>query len=143
MIRKIIFVCTGNTCRSPMAAALFSDLCRRRGADCPETLSAGLAVFAPSGASAHALNVMKELGFDLSAHVSRQLSKDMWDDETLFVPMTSAHRRALEAAGVPPENIRALGEISDPFGGGEADYRRCRDLLRERLEEFCRREFGP
>lgn len=134
--RKILFICTGNTCRSPMAAALFRDLCARRGVDCPPVESAGLSVYFSSPASPNARLAMEEVSVDLSGHLSRQLAPELFDEGTLLVPMTSSHRAALLKLGVPEENLFSLGEIDDPFGGDAEDYRRTRNLLTQRLEEL-------
>jgi protein-tyrosine-phosphatase len=68
-LKRVLFVCTGNTCRSPMAAALFRDLVQGR--DDYEVESAGLSATKGDFASHHTAEIMRELGHDLSNHRSR------------------------------------------------------------------------
>lgn len=131
---NILFLCTGNTCRSPMAEALFRSLAEQRGvkADCS---SAGLATTAGQPASAHAIEACREIGLDLSGHRSRSLSAADLAGTDLFAVMTPGHARALASVGIPEEKILILGSgISDPYGGTLDDYRVCRDQLRTAVD---------
>ncbi len=131
--KLIIFVCTGNTCRSPMAEALFN-----AGLSEDEKLkikvkSYGLAAFSGDSASENAIEVLRERNIDISAHRSTPLSQFAVDNADLIVTMTDSHTNALLSIGVPNERIITLN-ISDPFGGSLDDYRRCADEIETKLE---------
>ena len=122
---KIVFVCTGNTCRSPMAEGICRALLAERGIEDVICESCGLSAFAGMPATPYAITAAAEYGADLSAHRSRAVTQYLLDEGDLFVCMTSAHAAALSAY-VPDEKLRVLAdEIPDPFGGTEADYRAC------------------
>ena len=139
----ILFVCSGNTCRSPMAATLFN---ARAGLD-PAWLaeSAGLAAAEGARASYGATFAMQEWGFDLSGHRSRLLSPALVKRADLIVGLAAAHSSAiigrypkaepktLSLGGFLPEFPEG---IADPFGGGLDDYRRARDEIDRALTGF-------
>lgn len=143
MIRRVLFVCTGNVCRSPMAAALLNDQSRRRGdEDKILALSAGTWALENQPASAHALTVMADRGIDLSAHRGHTVTRQDLAEAAAIIVMTRSHRDALAAEF--PECRRRLHlmselkertfDISDPYGEDLAEYVNCAREL-ERLVE--------
>ena len=128
---NVIFVCTGNTCRSPMAAGylrsfrLFNVTVHSRG------------LFADgSPVSANSASVMSEMGIDISEHISHSLTKDDLSAD-LFICMSSSHREALLSIGLPNEKVFVLGSgISDPYGGSLTVYRACRDEILRAVDEL-------
>jgi protein-tyrosine-phosphatase len=127
---RVLFVCTGNICRSPFAEAV------ARSVGHVEVESAGLAAYEGSGPTDDALAVARELGYDLSAHRARPVTKEMLERADLVVGMTADHVSALGGSA------RLLGEVDldDPIGRGPDAYRRAyaqierdvRKLLEER-----------
>lgn len=124
---KIIFICTGNTCRSPMAEGLF----RTHGGEEKTGLtavSAGLYTQDGLPASANAIAAAGELGADISAHRSHQLTPELAHDAKYLVCMTGAHYdRLCELFPDCADKVFTLlpEDISDPFGGDLATYRRA------------------
>ena len=120
----ILFLCTGNTCRSPMACAL----ARAYGV---EAESAGLCARPGAPASPRAIRAAGRYGVDLSAHRARQVDEDMLRRAKQIWVMTEEHRAAL--CFMYPEfesKIDALDpEIPDPYGGDDGTYARCAENL--------------
>lgn len=116
---KILFVCTGNTCRSPMAEGYLKTL----GFYCE---SRGLAADG-SRVSENSAKVMQEMDIDISNHVSKQLTPDDVKNFDTIICMSKSHCDYLNAFGIECE---VLGDgISDPFGGDITVYRNCRDEI--------------
>lgn len=129
---KLLFVCTGNTCRSPMAEGIFKHL--RPDGSPIEALSAGLMASGGSPASKHACAVCAKNGIDLSAHRARQLTAELAESAELILTMTAEHAdflcRTLPQAAdkIHPLLEYTYGQredVSDPYGGDEAEYEAC------------------
>ena len=124
---NIIFICTGNTCRSPMAEGLF----RAHGGEEKTGLAAVSAgLFTQDGipASENAVTAAKELGADISAHRSRMLTHEMAQSARYLVCMTGAHYdRVCELFPDCADKVFTLTQrdVSDPFGGDLETYRRA------------------
>ena len=131
---KLLFVCTGNASRSPMAAALFEKLVKDRGREDICCESAGIQT--PTGGKANpmAIRLCAERGIDLSGHRRRPLTDvDMRSIDRVIV-FEEAHRQAVLEAGVPEEKIVLLGGgIADPFRKEEMAYYQCRDQIEDAL----------
>jgi protein-tyrosine phosphatase len=144
----IVFVCTGNTCRSPLAEVLCKKLLAARigctVAELPErgfiVLSAGLAAMM-GGATEEAIEVAREMGADLSTHRSRSLTADLLAQADYAITMTRGHLLALadHAArlGVQPRQLCPDGEdVQDPVGADQKVYRDCAQQIQRHLEKW-------
>jgi protein-tyrosine phosphatase len=141
----IVFVCTGNTCRSPLAAALCKKLLAERLGCTPKDLprhgfvveSAGLAASEGREATPEAVAVAGQLGADLSGHLSQPVSAAMLTHADFVVTMTYTHLRLLAGMGgaVLPRLLSTADEdIDDPIGGSPEIYESCaRQIEREML----------
>jgi protein-tyrosine-phosphatase len=116
---RVLFVCTGNTCRSPFAEAV----ARREGH--VDVESAGLRAYGGDEPPDDAIAVARELGFDLSSHRARPLAENMLERADVIVGMTAAHVNALDGLGAGAKT-RLLGgaDLDDPIGRGRDAYRR-------------------
>ncbi len=131
-----IFVCTGNTCRSPLAEGLFKKKLADKLGCPPEELarrgflviSAGLAAMMGGAAAEEAVEAAREYGADLSGHVSRPLTPELAAQADYLVAMTRGHLMALAGgyAGARPRMLSPQGEdVGDPIGCERQVYRDC------------------
>lgn len=130
-MKTILFVCTGNTCRSPMAQVLFEKLLKDSSIGDVKVMSAGFAAESGAPASRGAMEAVAEVGADLSFHRSRPVTEELVEESDAVYTMTSSHASLLKAAFPDAAGkIHVLGGgISDPFGGDAEVYRRCRDSI--------------
>ncbi len=145
----VLFLCTGNTCRSPMAAALMRRALDKCGREDIIVKSAGLAATG-TPASTNAIAAMSEidkaLGIQLAAHISQPATPELLREADVIAVMSASHARAALLMGVDADRVRILsvdgGEgIADPYGGNLECYRQTRDEL-DRAVQTLAQEIG-
>lgn len=128
---KVLFVCTGNTCRSPMAEALFQQL---KSSEQLEAKSAGVYAMDGINATGNTIEALKEKGIEIN-HQSSNLSNELVDWATIILTMTNNHKQAvIDLYPHAGRKVYTLTEyvaeaddlvmdITDPFGGSLHIYR--------------------
>ena len=134
---NILFVCTGNTCRSPMAEGLLRYLAEDQGLDI-EVKSAGIAVYEDSYAAANSINTMAAIDIDISDHKSVQINEDLIEEADLILTMSTGHKnQILYKYPSHEEKVFNLLEyaydsdqdVADPFGGSLETYEKTRNEI--------------
>ena len=147
-MKTILFICTGNVCRSPMAEALFRRAAAGRGEF--RVFSAGLGAVDGQPPTAHSVEAMRELGIDISGQRSRMLTTDLVREADYIFGMTHSHVDTI-ALLYPPaaEKTFLLREfddtleefekdISDPIGGSYEVYENCRDQIEQGIASLLK-----
>jgi protein-tyrosine phosphatase len=152
----IVFVCTGNTCRSPLAEGMckkrLSDRLGCRADELPErgyvVLSAGLAAYDGGPAASEAVAVAATYGVDLSTHRSRAITAELLFQADHIVGVTRDHVEALEEASAgltaAPRLLSPEGEdLADPVGHDREVYEGCAAAIWSHLDAFTAEILGP
>ncbi|MDQ2087674.1 low molecular weight protein arginine phosphatase [Herbivorax sp. ANBcel31] len=145
-MKNILFVCTGNTCRSCMAEGIFNHVVQ--GEDKLEgvkALSAGISAFNGDGSNPKAQKVLKELfGIDVSSHKSMRLNEKDIQRADIILTMTKSHKEMILSI-MPQEKVKTwtlkeyvLGDekkdesmdVNDPYGMDELEYKKCAKQLK-------------
>ena len=135
MIRHILVVCVGNICRSPMVEGLLKRELREQDGFTVE--SAGLGALVGYPASEFSIELMDELGVDITAHRARQIHPDMVNAADLVLVMEAGHKRAIDDADPTARGkVHRLGEwqdkdIDDPYRQPKAAFADALEDIRE------------
>lgn len=143
---NILFVCTGNTCRSSMAEGIFRKLLEMNNMGNINVSSAGISAFEGDSANEKAVDVMAEKGIDISDHRSRRLTEEIISKSDLVLTMTINHKNMiLNALPQYSHRVYTLKEyaqaegnpdIADPYGLGYNDYLRTAEEIEMYLKKI-------
>lgn len=136
-MKDLIFVCTGNTCRSPMAEGLGKKYLSKWG----KISSMGISASNGQAANTKSIIAMDMEGIDIRSHVARRFDLQALTKETLILTMTTGHKDYLLAyypmlkgqVDTLLNYIGVSGEVSDPFGSGQDTYNQCAKLLKKAI----------
>lgn len=136
MKKKLLFVCTGNSCRSIIAEALMKKMLNEKGRNDIEIISAGTSAVNGFKPVKETVDVMKECEVDISEYFSKQITKEMICNSDLIFAMSEVHKneilRILPSAGDKVRLIKEEG-IKDPMGSSLDVYRDCVKEIKESL----------
>ena len=142
--KLIVFVCTANVCRSPMAEKLFVDAFQKSNSKKKiNVLSAGISAMDGDQASANSIQACEEIGLDLKDHRSAAMTRATAENASAIFCMTESHRALLQMYFDLPKKTQVFlmrefvedgsNELPDPFGQDMDVYRDCRENMKESL----------
>ncbi len=123
-MKKLLFVCTGNTCRSPMAMFYFNHLAKEKNLHWRAD-SAGFSGYGDPMAP-HAITALTDRGIAVAPYTSKRINPEHIEQSDFILCMSEQHRTWLQTVGLPTEKVAVLGDgIADPYGGDEQCYQVC------------------
>jgi len=141
--KRVLFVCTANVCRSPMAERLFAQAVKKSNPSLPcLSYSAGLSAMDGDKASQNSIDACEEVGIDITDHCSAGLTRASLQEASVVFCMTESHRALINMyfelpAGFPiflmREFMEDSKELPDPYGQDIGVYRECRDRMIEAI----------
>lgn len=152
-VKNVLFVCTGNLCRSPMAEYLLKELLEKAGIRDVRVHSAGTWAADGEPVAPIAQEVCREKGLDLSPHVARRLTREMLLESDLVVVMEMDHLHCVE--DLLPDGLAKTKllpyfgggpgiarEIADPYGRPKRDYERCFESIQRHVHALFSEIWG-
>jgi len=135
---KIVFVCSGNTCRSPMAECALEELLREEGIEGVEVTSRGVVANVGADISENAKKALEEKEIPIKEHKATQMTTDDIVANDLVICMTERHKMRL--GGLPKvftlNQLTGCGDIVDPYGGDAEVYKKCLNELLVALQKL-------
>lgn len=142
-MKTILFVCTANICRSPMAAAIMRQRIEQLGlADQVQVISAGVWAEGGQRASSNAIITLRQRGIDLAEHRSQLLTPDLLREAAIILVMEESHRRSIFYAA--PQHLAKVylltemagrhEDVDDPYGAPLTQYGRTVELLESLID---------
>lgn len=144
----ILFVCTGNLCRSPMAAGLLRHRLAEEGLDTRYRVdSAGVWAVNDQPATDKAIAVMAERGIDITEHIAHTINANDITEAELILVMTRDHEQVLRntwpqygwKVHLLSQMVGKAKDIQDPYGGSVQEYRACADILADYIDRGFQR----
>lgn len=140
----ILFVCTGNTCRSPMAEGILRDMAEKKDLDI-EVSSAGIFAHDGGDISLNAIGVMEEIGIDISDYRSKTIDEELLEKADIVLTMGHSHKLFIEEKYEDyRDKVFTLldyvygfkSDIVDPYGGDLEIYKQTRDEIYQAIREM-------
>lgn len=136
-MKKIMFICSGNTCRSPLAEGLFKKYLEDKNITDIEVSSAGVSVFPGDEISVNSALVAMQRGVNISLHRARKLNPQHISETDLFVCMTDSHSSVISRYR-DSSKIMTLN-VSDPYGRPVEVYNECANQLTKEFPRILRK----
>ena len=152
---NVLFVCTGNTCRSSMAEGILKFLLKENNIENINVSSAGLSAFEGQRANEKAIDVLKNKGIDIKNHRSRQLTEEIIKTSDLILTMTDSHKKLI--TNILPEYLHKIYtlkeyalkvnnesrdnanlDIDDPYGMDMKTYEETSNEITEQLVKIIK-----
>jgi len=134
-MKRILFVCTGNTCRSPMAEIILKRKLKLAGIQDVRVSSAGISAEDGTKISKNSFKALKEMGYVPYGFKSKRLTKQMIDKADIVICMSTRHKQALnEFSNVyTVKEVAGIDDIIDPYGGDYSLY----EKTSHQIEDLC------
>lgn len=132
---RVLFICTGNTCRGPMAEGIFNQIKEEFPQIEAECASTGVSAVKGQRVTPWAQQVCKEIGVDISRYRANSFTLDQMKDWDILAVMSQDQYMLLFDAGLSEKKLVLL-DVEDPYGGTIDSYRQCRDRIAQRIREL-------